>query len=98
LNVATPATAARVAVPDKTPPGPALFKVASVTLDVSAVRFPNWSSNRTVIAGAIAAPATAFDGCCPNASCVAAAAVMLKPVLVAEYVSFNGHVVVWRKR
>src|SRR5438128_2320356 len=44
LNVATPPTAARVSVPDSTPPGPALVRIATVTFAVDAVKFPPRSS------------------------------------------------------
>jgi hypothetical protein len=82
-NVATPPTAATVFVPDNVPPR-GLDPIATVTFAVEEVRFPNWSSIRTVTAGLIAAPAAVFDGCCKNPKCVAAPGVMLNVVLSAS--------------
>ena len=78
-----PATAATVMVPLKAPP-PALVPIAIVTLEVFEVTtLPNWSSIDTCTAGLMETPATALAGCTVKASCVAAAAVILKaPVVV----------------
>src|SRR4051794_35168571 len=59
-NVATPAVAAAVVVPDSVPL-PGLLAMTRVTLPPVAV-FPEASMNRTATAGLMAAPATAFDG------------------------------------
>src|SRR5882724_2955366 len=82
-NAAMPATAAAVLVPDSVPP-PGLVPIASVMLAVELVTvLLNASCTVTRTAGAIATPATAFDGCTVKASCEAAAAVMLNALLVA---------------
>src|SRR6266478_494891 len=82
-NVATPATAAAVAVPDNVPP-PGLVPMAIVTAFVAVVTtFPLASSMLTCTAGVIAAPAIAFVGCTVNASFAGVPGVTLKAVLVA---------------
>src|SRR5437667_289830 len=76
-KVATPATAATVVVPESAPP-PGLVPVATVMLAVELVAvLLNASCTVTRTAGAIATPATAFDGWTVNASLVAAAGLML---------------------
>jgi hypothetical protein len=57
-NVATPATAALVNVPDSV-----CADGATVTFAVLPVRLPNWSRSRTVTAGVIGWPATVLVGC-----------------------------------
>ena len=76
LNVATPPTAARVAVPLRVPLD-GFAAMARVTLAVDVVRLPLASSMRTVTAGLIAAPAEAVVGCTAKASRAAAPAVMV---------------------
>src|SRR5512143_330810 len=76
-NVATPFTAAMVAVPDRVPP-PAFVPIATVTFAAYAVAtFPLASSAVTLTAGAIAAPAVAVVGCCVKTRWVAAPGMML---------------------
>ena len=71
LNVATPATAATVAVPHKLPP-PGFIPIPTVTRDVSVVTvFPLASCTSTLTGGLIFAPATVLAGCGPKASWVA---------------------------
>src|SRR5262249_49282143 len=73
LNVATPATALTVVVPLSVAP-PGLVPIEIVTAAVLLVTtLPLASCTCTVTAGVMAVPATAFDGCCANASLVAAA-------------------------
>src|SRR3569832_1404990 len=76
-NVATPATAATVVVPDSVPP-PGLVPMATVTLAAELVTvLPNVSCTVTCTAGAPATPATAFVGWTVNASLEAAAGLTL---------------------
>src|SRR5512140_229985 len=76
-NVATPATAATVVVPDSVPP-PGLVPIATVTLAVELVTlFPNASCTATCTAGAMAPPAGALLGCTVKASLDAAAGLMV---------------------
>src|SRR5207253_1599001 len=80
-NVATPLTAATVAVPDSLPP-PGLAPIATVMLPVNPVAvLPCPSSAVTWTAGVNTAPDVALDGCAVNTSCAAAPAVMLKAAL-----------------
>src|SRR5213076_3133757 len=82
-NVATPATAATVLVPDKVPVL-GLVPIATVMFPVNPVAvlpFPSWAVIWT--AGVIAAPATVFVGSTLKTSAVAVAGVMLNAVLVA---------------
>src|SRR6478735_5913264 len=82
-NVATPATAATVLVPDSSPP-PGLVPMATVMLAVELVTvLLNWSCTVTCTAGLIAAPATAFVGWTVKASLAAAAGVMLNAAELA---------------
>ena len=84
LKVATPLTALTVVVPLRVPlPGlvPMAIAIAAVLLVTT---LPFASSTNKVTAGLIEAPATVFVGCWPNTSCVAALAVILKALLVAE--------------
>src|SRR3954471_22414269 len=82
-NVATPLTAATVLVPDSVPP-PGLVPIASVTFAVELVTvLLNWSCTVTRTGGAMATPATAFDGWPEKASLAAAAGVMLNAADVA---------------
>ena len=62
LNVATPPTAATVAVPESVAP-PGLVPMASVTLAELFTRLPTASCICTVIAGAMAAPDVELVGC-----------------------------------
>src|SRR6185295_2587784 len=82
-NVATPATAATVVVPDSVPP-PGLAPMATVMLAVElGTRLPNASCTVTCTAGAIATPAVALVGCTVKASRFAAAGLMLNADEVA---------------
>src|SRR5689334_20182072 len=82
-NVAMPADAATVMVPDSVPP-PGLVPMATVTIAVELVTvLLNASCTVTRTGGAIATPATAFDGWVVNASLVAAAGLMLNADEVA---------------
>src|SRR5207253_1713297 len=83
-NVATPLTAATVAVPDSVPP-PGFVPIATVTFPVNPVAVfpcPSWAVTWT--AGVIAAPAVVLLGCPVNTSCVALHAVMLIAVDVGS--------------
>src|SRR6185295_18045101 len=76
-NVAMPATADTVVVPDSVPP-PGLVPMAMVMLAVELVTVLSKASRTvTCTAGAIATPATAFVGWTVNATLAAAAGVML---------------------
>src|SRR5687767_5896561 len=82
-NVATPATAATVVLPDSVPP-PGLVPIATVMLAVELVTVLSKASRTvTCTAGAIATPATAFVGWTVNASLAAAAWLMLNAADVA---------------
>src|SRR5262245_14839382 len=82
-NVATPADADTVVVPDSVPP-PGLLPIATVTLAEELVTvFPNASCTVTSTAGEMLAPATTVLGCAVKASLLAAAGVMLNPDDVA---------------
>src|SRR5688572_2705044 len=82
-NVATPAVAATVAVPEAAPP-PGLVPMATVMFAVELVTvLLNASCTVTCTAGEIATPAVALVGCTVKASFDAAAALMLKPEEVA---------------
>src|SRR6266480_1572971 len=81
-KVATPLTAATVAVPDSAPP-PGLLPSATVTFPEKLVTvLPRLSCVVTWTAGVIAAPATTFDGCRVKTSLFAVAALMLNAALV----------------
>src|SRR2546428_4481420 len=83
LDGACPPAAPSAALPPRGPP-PGCAPTARRTAAVLAVtRFPNWSSIRTVTAGEMLCPAVVVVGCWLNVSLLAAAAVMLKLVLVA---------------
>src|SRR6266550_6101806 len=91
-NVATPADAACVAVPDKAPPD-GLVPVASVTLPVNPVAVLLLASRAvTCTAGVIAAPADVVLGCTENTSCVAVPGVMLPPATVLVGCTVNTRV------
>src|SRR5262245_19182445 len=82
-NVATPFTAATVAVPDSVPP-PGLVPIATVMLAVELVTvLLNASCTVTCTAGVMATPAISFVGWTVNASLVAAAGLMLNAELDA---------------
>src|SRR5262245_45294777 len=82
-KLATPLTAATVAVPDSAPP-PGLVPMATVTFAVELVTvLPNASCTATWTDGEMAAPAMALVGCTVNATLAAAAGVMLNPAEVA---------------
>src|SRR4051812_49517310 len=82
-KVATPFTAASVVVPDSVPP-PGLVPMAMVMVAVELVTvLLNASCTVTCTAGAIATPATAFDGWTVKASFEAAAGLMLNAADVA---------------
>jgi hypothetical protein len=82
-NVATPADADTVVVPDSVPP-PGLLPIATVMLAVELVTvLLNASCTVTCTAGAIATPATSFDGWVVNASLEAAAGLMVNADEVA---------------
>src|SRR5512140_3044448 len=77
-NVATPADADTVVVPDSVPP-PGLVSMPTVMLAVELVTvFPKVSCTVTCTAGAMATPAVAFAGWAVKASLLAAAGVMVK--------------------
>src|SRR6185295_13904711 len=81
-NVATPALAATVAVPDSVPP-PGLVPIATVMLAPEVVTvLPNASCTATCTDGLIATPAVVLDGCAVKASLLAAAGLMLNAVEV----------------
>src|SRR3954466_3547607 len=72
-NVATPAAADTVVVPDSVPP-PGLVPIATVTFAVELVTvLPNASCTATCAAGAIDAPAVALLGWVTNATLLAVA-------------------------
>src|SRR5436190_18740595 len=76
-NVATPATAATVAVPACAPP-PGLAPIATVMLALElGTVFPNASCTVTCTAGEMATPAISSVGCAVKASLEAAAGLML---------------------
>src|SRR5437762_1936636 len=81
-EVAVPATAATVLVPDRVPVL-GFVPIATVMFPVTPLAvLPPASWAVTWTAGVIAAPATAFVGCTENTNCVAVPAVMLKAELV----------------
>ncbi len=81
-NVATPATAATVVVPERVPL-PGFAPSATVTLPVKAGSvLPSASSAVTCRAGVIDAPAAVLLGCVVNTSCVAVPGVMVNAALV----------------
>src|SRR5205809_4374118 len=82
-NVATPALAATVAVP-QTFALPIFVPIATVTFPVNPVAVLLLASSAvTCTAGVIAAPADVVLGCTEKTSCVAVPAVILNAVLVA---------------
>ena len=82
-NVATPETAAAVAVPESVPP-PALGPSVTFTLPAKPVAtLPSASWAVTCTAGVIAAPAVALVGCTLKTSALGAPAVTLNAALVA---------------
>src|SRR5512140_1779669 len=82
-NVATPADADTIAVPDSVPL-PGLVPIATVTFAVEVVTvLPNASCTATRTLGEIAAPAMALVGCAVKASLDAAAGEMVKATEVA---------------
>src|SRR5688500_13514284 len=82
LKLATPATAARIRVPESVP-APGVVPMATATLAVEVVWFPKASRMLTWTAGEMALPAVALLGCTLNASWDAAPGVMLKADEVA---------------
>src|SRR5439155_26371190 len=84
-NVATPATAATVAVPESVPV-PGFAPSATVTLPVKPVAvFPCPSSAVTCTAGVMDAPAAVLLGCVVNASCVAVPGATVNAALVTPH-------------
>src|SRR3989449_7687242 len=82
-TVATPETAAAVAVPESVPP-PALGPSVTFTLPAKPVAtLPSASCAVTCTAGVIAAPAVALVGCTLKTSTLGAPAVTLNAALVA---------------
>ncbi len=82
-NVATPALAGWVRVPESVPPL-GFVPIATVTLPTKPVAvFPNWSRAVTCTAGVTTVPATTFDGCTVKTRALAAAGDTLNVVLVA---------------
>src|SRR5437879_12405843 len=82
-NVATPATAATVAVPDRVP-SPGLVPSAAVTLPLNPVAvLPCASWTVTCTAGVIVAPAVVLVGCTVNTSWLAGPGVMVNGADVA---------------
>src|SRR5207247_10039885 len=83
-NVATPATAATVAVPDKVP-SPGLVPSAAVTLPLNPVAvLPSASNADTCTAGAIVTPAVVLVGRTLNTSWLGAPAGTLHAALAPE--------------
>jgi hypothetical protein len=83
VNVATPATAFEVTVPESVPL-PGFVPMASVIAFVAVVTMlPPASSMVTVTAGVIEATAAVLVGCAVNTSFVAEPAVTLNALLVA---------------
>ena len=80
LKVVTPFDGVTASVPPRPVP---LTRVRATGFDAFGTGFPLASSTVTVMAGDIAAPVNAFEGCCENAS-LAATGVMEKLALVAE--------------
>src|SRR2546422_1025021 len=81
-NVATPATAATVVVPERVPL-PGFAPSATVTLPVKAgAVLPSAYSAVTCTAGVIDAPAAVLFGCTVHPSCVAVPGVRLNAVFV----------------
>ncbi len=84
LNVATPAMAATLAVPDSVP-APGLFPMAIRTVSTAVrITFPSASRSETSIAGAMATPATTVLGGTSNTSCVGVDGITSKVALVAD--------------
>src|SRR4051794_25596486 len=82
-NVATPADADTVRVPDSVPP-PGLVPIATVMLAPELVTvFPNVSCTATCTEGEIDTPAVALPGCTVKATLEAAAALVLNPAELA---------------
>src|SRR3954454_7844012 len=83
-NVATPATADTVVVPDSAPP-PGLAPIATVTLAVELVAvLPNASCTVTCTAGEIDTPAISSVGGALKTTRLGAAWLMVNPAEVAE--------------
>src|SRR5439155_1622186 len=81
-NVATPAIAANVRVPDKVPPA-GLNASVTVTLPAKPVAvLPRESNAVTRTAGLMVAPVVVVLGCTVTASWVAVPGAMVKPALV----------------
>ena len=84
VNVATPAVAACVSVPESVPP-PAFVPMATVTLPAKVVTVLSAASRPvTVTAGAIAAPAVALVGWTVNTSFASGPVAMVNAVLFAD--------------
>src|SRR5712692_4125476 len=82
-NVATPATAVTVTVPESAPPA-GFVAIAIVTFPVKdGIALPRASCAETRMAGAIGVPAVALEGCTVNARAVAVPALMSNGVLVS---------------
>src|SRR5438128_11827226 len=80
-KVATPATAATVAVPDRVPP-PGLVPSAAVTLPLNPVAvLPSVSKAVTCTAGATVTPAVVLVGCTLNTNWLAVPAATLNAAL-----------------
>src|SRR5262245_48907997 len=83
VNVATPAEAATADVPESTPLA-GLAAIVIVTVPANdGTALPKASCAETRIAGAIAAPAVALDGCTVKLSVAAAPELSVNGVLVA---------------
>src|SRR5439155_19059 len=81
-KVATPATAATVAVPERAPPA-GFVPIATVTAPLKpGTGFPPASNAVSRTAGAIAAPAVVLPGCTVKAGWAAAPGVTAKAALV----------------
>src|ERR1041385_7947345 len=81
-NVATPATAGTILVPDRLPP-PGFVPIDRVMLPANVVTvFPCASCAVTLMAGAIFTPAVVVEGCTVKASLVAGAGITSKGALV----------------
>src|SRR2546428_13990142 len=91
-KLATPATAAAVAVPASVPPL-GFVPIATVTLPVNPLAVLPWASRTvTCTAGVIVAPAVVVVGCTVKTSCVAAPAVMVDgmSVVLGQRVDLGG--------
>src|SRR4051812_24043695 len=83
-NVAIPAVATPVVVPDNDPPDGLVASARVIWSVALATVFPNASCTATCTLGAMEFPAVALDGCIRNASLAAAPGVTVNAELVAD--------------